>query len=309
MQLLTRHMIFVDEGGRSEEIKGPGAKGAMPELEPGQSWSYTSQTRLRTPRGSMHGWFTFETFAGMEEAALWHPEGVKAFSAALGRLALSSTGRASELVPCALPGDEGLLLGTSVHRTERVFVGAVVALLSQDEDVGRYRYAVDVQINNAGSVSVFVVGYRWELIDKHGQRYRKQERGLGQQNGKELSAIKLPPGSAMRLKCEMPSVHTTTATIRGETTRALKALDSSCIHQSVCPPSSQVPSSPSSCTLMQNPTASRCRARTRAKSLNWSSHHSARRQMVRPSLSTFPWAFLASDGMASCHRALEAIGA
>ena len=42
------------------EIKGPGAKGAMPVLRPGERWAYSSGIQIMTIRGSMHGWFIFE---------------------------------------------------------------------------------------------------------------------------------------------------------------------------------------------------------------------------------------------------------
>ena len=210
VQLLTRHMVFVDDSGRTEEIKGPGAKGAMPMLEPGKTWSYSSKTRLRTARGSMHGWFTFEAIGhGYDER-----EEPSSFAASVARLALSPEGRA-EVVPCAEPVTEGSLPGTSVHRTERVFVGAVVALVSHDEDVGRYKYVVDLQINNALHLSVFIVGYRFEVIDAHGQRVQHVGQGVGSHNGKKLDVIKMPPGSVMRIQSEMPQIYTATATIRG----------------------------------------------------------------------------------------------
>jgi len=239
VQLLTRHLVFVDDEGLANEIKGPGAKGAMPTLAPGETWSYSSKTRLRTPRGSMHGWFTFEPLEGDGDSI------PTVFPAGVGRLALSPDGRA-ELVPCASPAPEGSVASTSVHRTERVFVGAVVVLTAADEDVGRFSWTVDLQVNNARSASVFIVGYRCacsiprpldltcsvpecpsaansevhintagEVIDAHGQRFRSEGAGVGHQDGKKLDALKLPPSSAMRIRCEMPQIHTATATIHG----------------------------------------------------------------------------------------------
>jgi ApaG protein len=210
VQLLTRHIVFVDDSGRTEEVKGPGAKGAMPMIEPGKTWSYSSKTRLRTARGSMHGWFTFEAIGNGHDER----EEPSTFAASVARLALSPQGRAED-VPCALPVTEGSLPGTSVHRTERVFVGAVVALVSHDEDVGRYKYVVDLQINNALHLSVFVVGYRFEVIDAHGQRFQHVGQGVGSHHGKKLDVIKMPPGSVMRIQSEMPQIYTATATIRG----------------------------------------------------------------------------------------------
>ena len=212
VQLLTRHIVFVDDRGRTEAIKGPGAKGAMPTFRAGDAWSYSSSTVLRTRRGSMHGWFTFEALGSADGGKDSDPH---VFVASVARLALSASGRAED-VPCASPVAEGSVFPTSVYRSEgRVFVGAVVALLSQDADVGRYAYLVDVQVNNALAQSLFLVGYKWEVIDAHGQRFRSEGHGLGQQDGKTIDAIKMPPGSAMRIRSEMPQIHTATATIHG----------------------------------------------------------------------------------------------
>ena len=42
VQMLTRHWIFVDAEGKVEEVKGPGARGSTPVLEPGGRWAYES---------------------------------------------------------------------------------------------------------------------------------------------------------------------------------------------------------------------------------------------------------------------------
>ena len=64
VQLLTRHWVFADAAGKAEEVKGPGARGQLPILQPGASWAYESGTRIATDHGSMHGWFTFEDLSG-----------------------------------------------------------------------------------------------------------------------------------------------------------------------------------------------------------------------------------------------------
>ena len=54
-QLISRHWIISDANGHTEEIKGLGVVGLQPLLKPGQSFQYTSGSRLRTPSGTMHG--------------------------------------------------------------------------------------------------------------------------------------------------------------------------------------------------------------------------------------------------------------
>ena len=54
-QLISRHWIITDAGGKVEEVKGPGVVGEQPTLEPGEKYSYTSACPLKTPTGMMHG--------------------------------------------------------------------------------------------------------------------------------------------------------------------------------------------------------------------------------------------------------------
>lgn len=54
-QLVSRHWIITDGGGRVEHVRGPGVVGETPRLEPGQTFEYTSFCPLPTPSGSMRG--------------------------------------------------------------------------------------------------------------------------------------------------------------------------------------------------------------------------------------------------------------
>jgi ApaG protein len=56
-QLIARHWIIDDASGHTEEVKGLGVVGNQPLLRPGESFQYTSGTRLRTTSGSMRGQF------------------------------------------------------------------------------------------------------------------------------------------------------------------------------------------------------------------------------------------------------------
>ncbi len=54
-QLISRHWIISDANGHNDEVKGLGVVGHQPLLKPGESFQYTSGSRLRTPTGTMHG--------------------------------------------------------------------------------------------------------------------------------------------------------------------------------------------------------------------------------------------------------------
>ncbi len=54
-QLISRHWVISDAKGHTEEVKGLGVVGHQPLLKPGESFQYSSGSRLRTPSGTMHG--------------------------------------------------------------------------------------------------------------------------------------------------------------------------------------------------------------------------------------------------------------
>lgn len=54
-QLISRHWVISDAKGFTEEVKGLGVVGHQPLLKPGESFQYTSASRLRTATGTMHG--------------------------------------------------------------------------------------------------------------------------------------------------------------------------------------------------------------------------------------------------------------
>jgi ApaG protein len=56
-QLIARHWVIDDARGQTEEVKGLGVVGNQPLLRPGESFQYTSGTRLGTRTGSMRGSF------------------------------------------------------------------------------------------------------------------------------------------------------------------------------------------------------------------------------------------------------------
>ena len=54
-QLISRTWNVNDARGHNEKIKGLGVVGQQPLLQPGETFEYTSGTRLRTATGTMHG--------------------------------------------------------------------------------------------------------------------------------------------------------------------------------------------------------------------------------------------------------------
>ena len=64
-QLIARHWVIADAAGHTEEVRGLAVVGHQPLLKPGESFEYTSWTRIATPNGTMRG-----TFFCMTEEAL-----------------------------------------------------------------------------------------------------------------------------------------------------------------------------------------------------------------------------------------------
>jgi len=62
VQLLSRHWIITDGHGVVQEVRGQGVVGEQPELQPGESFEYTSGCPLSTEIGTMQG--SYEMVAG-----------------------------------------------------------------------------------------------------------------------------------------------------------------------------------------------------------------------------------------------------
>ncbi len=56
-QLVARHWVITDSNGHTEEVRGLAVVGHQPVLKPGETFEYTSGTRLATPHGTMRGTF------------------------------------------------------------------------------------------------------------------------------------------------------------------------------------------------------------------------------------------------------------
>lgn len=70
-QLIARHWVITDSEGRRDEVRGLAVVGRQPLLRPGESFEYTSWTRVGTPTGTMRGtFFCFTEDARPFEAAV-----------------------------------------------------------------------------------------------------------------------------------------------------------------------------------------------------------------------------------------------
>lgn len=63
-RLLSRYWRITDSDGKVEEVKGPGVVGKQPRLDPGEAFRYTSAAVLKTPVGSMEGYYEFVRDSG-----------------------------------------------------------------------------------------------------------------------------------------------------------------------------------------------------------------------------------------------------
>lgn len=64
VKLLSRYWHITDGLGKVEEVRGAGVVGEQPELEPGDSYQYTSGCPLSTPSGFMVGKYTMADRGG-----------------------------------------------------------------------------------------------------------------------------------------------------------------------------------------------------------------------------------------------------
>jgi len=66
VKLVSRYWHITDGLGRVEEVQGTGVVGEQPELDPGDSFQYTSGCPLSTPSGIMVGRYTMRNARGLE---------------------------------------------------------------------------------------------------------------------------------------------------------------------------------------------------------------------------------------------------
>lgn len=68
VKLVSRHWRITDALGRTERVDGAGVVGEQPELNPGDSYQYTSGCPLSTPSGIMVGQYGMRDGEGVEFA-------------------------------------------------------------------------------------------------------------------------------------------------------------------------------------------------------------------------------------------------
>lgn len=64
VKLLSRYWHITDGTGKVEEVRGAGVVGEQPQLDPGDSYQYTSGCPLSTPSGFMVGRYTMRNAQG-----------------------------------------------------------------------------------------------------------------------------------------------------------------------------------------------------------------------------------------------------
>ena len=65
-QLISRHWVITDAGGKVQEVRGLGVVGRQPLLQPGEQFSYTSGCQLDTPVGTMRGSYQMTAVDGRQ---------------------------------------------------------------------------------------------------------------------------------------------------------------------------------------------------------------------------------------------------
>ena len=65
-RLVSRRWVIINADGDREDVEGPGVVGYTPELEPGESFEYTSFCPLNTSWGTMEGAFSMIAENGEE---------------------------------------------------------------------------------------------------------------------------------------------------------------------------------------------------------------------------------------------------
>jgi ApaG protein len=64
VRLVTRYWHITDQNGQVDEVTGPGVVGEQPQLNPGDTYEYSSGCPLDTPSGMMFGHYQMENDNG-----------------------------------------------------------------------------------------------------------------------------------------------------------------------------------------------------------------------------------------------------
>ncbi|WP_394175511.1 Co2+/Mg2+ efflux protein ApaG [Thalassotalea litorea] len=66
LQLLTRSWLITDANGNKVSVEGDGVVGQQPVIAAGQSYQYTSGSIIKTPLGTMEGFYMLKDLHGKE---------------------------------------------------------------------------------------------------------------------------------------------------------------------------------------------------------------------------------------------------
>ncbi|QDP02224.1 Co2+/Mg2+ efflux protein ApaG [Thalassotalea sp. PS06] len=66
LQLLARSWLITDANGNKVSVEGDGVVGQQPVIAAGQSYQYTSGSIIKTPLGTMEGFYTLKDLSGNE---------------------------------------------------------------------------------------------------------------------------------------------------------------------------------------------------------------------------------------------------
>lgn len=67
VKLLRRHWHIYDSNGSIREVEGEGVVGMQPQINPGESYQYTSGCNLRSEIGKMYGTYLMENINSKKE--------------------------------------------------------------------------------------------------------------------------------------------------------------------------------------------------------------------------------------------------
>ena len=72
-KLISRQWIITDSNGNIQEVNGDGVVGQQPNINPGEEFTYTSGTIIKTPVGTMQGRYFMEDINNKRFDALIAP--------------------------------------------------------------------------------------------------------------------------------------------------------------------------------------------------------------------------------------------
>lgn len=74
VKLTRRHWFIFDSCGTESEVEGPGVIGETPIIDPLMGYQYSSGCSLKSPFGSMHGYYSMELEGGLKTIRVHVPK-------------------------------------------------------------------------------------------------------------------------------------------------------------------------------------------------------------------------------------------